>query len=443
MKTIELFEWEKGAEKSAFSYSELRILKKFNDCIRRKEKSDAITVTYGGIFTYSYVGIIQIGKKRIEILPKLYNPDLQKSDKNPDEQEQKKLKTTARKNLFHLLSVAGLIPFYKSGVSPYGKEKDFFEFLISLFLQDLENVMGSHFHHEYIQRSDDISMIKGKLDFQKQTIKLPSQLHSFSCQFDEFSIDNPLNRIIKATLKKVQELCRNDENKKRSFNLYTLMGEIQEVVISPSSVSELHFTRLNEKYESIVEFCHMILFGSTYSANEGTQHYYALVFDMNLVFERFVVKLLRASLPEYVFNCQNKINLASDHTGLDKFQRNKKEIIPDIIVKKDTESLAIIDTKYKPDFSKGYISSTDIFQMMAYCVANETDTAILLYPKIPGYDEPQSRDHWIPLDKLQKDRKRDRTVRICSKTIEIFNTQGGILKKMDPKDSEYLTGLLS
>ncbi len=221
------------------------------------------------------------------------------------------------------------------------------------------------------------------------------------------------------------------------------MGEIQEVVISPSSVSELHFTRLNEKYESIVEFCHMILFGSTYSADEGAQHYYALVFDMNLVFERFVVKLLRTSLPEYVFNCQNEINLASDPLGLNEFRRNIKKIIPDIIVKRDKESLAIIDTKYKPDFSKGYISSADTFQMMAYCVANESDTAILLYPKIPGYDEQPGREHWIPLDKLQKDRKSDRTVRICAKTIQMFNSQGGILKKMDPKDSEDLTGLLS
>ncbi len=443
MKTIELFEWEKGTAKSTFSDSELRTLKKFNDCIRRKEKSDAITVTYGRIFTYSHVGIIQIGKKRIEILPKLYNPDLQKSDKNPDEQVQKNLKTIARKNLFHLLSVAGLIPFYKSGVSPYGKEKDFFEFLISLFLQDLENVMGSHFHHEYIQRSDDIGTIKGKLNYQKQVVKLPSQLHTFSCQFDEFSIDNPLNRIIKATLKKIQELCRNEENKKRAFNFYALMSEIQDEVISPSSISGLHFSRLNEKYENIVEFCHMILFGSTYSADEGAQHYYALVFDMNLVFERFVVKLLRTSLPEYVFNCQNEINLASDPLGLNEFRRNIKKIIPDIIVKRDKESLAIIDTKYKPDFSKGYISSADTFQMMAYCVANESDTAILLYPKIPGYDEQPGREHWIPLDKLQKDRKSDRTVRICAKTIQMFNSQGGILKKMDPKDSEDLTGLLS
>lgn len=136
---------------------------------------------------------------------------------------------------------------------------------------------------------------------------------------------------------------------------------------------------MNEKYENIVEFCHMILFGSTYSADEGAQHYYALIFDMNLVFERFVVKFLRTSLPEYVFNCQNEINLASNPSGLDEFRRNIKKIIPDIIVKRNNESLAIIDTKYKPDFSKGYISSTDIFQMMAYCVANESDTAILLY----------------------------------------------------------------
>lgn len=443
MKTLELFEWERGTQPSPFSDSELQVLKKFNDTIQRKEKADAITVIYDKIFTYSYVGVIQIGKKRVEILPKLYNPSVNVSINYLDTVEQETLKQTARKNLFHLLSIAGLIPYYKSGISRYGKEQDFFEFLITLFLNDLENVMGSHFHHEYIHQSEDLGTIKGKLDFQKQARKLPSQVHTFSCNFDEFSIDNPLNRIIKATLKRIQELCRNEDNKKRSFNFYSLMHEIQDELITPSYVSRLHFSRLNEKYESIIEFCCMILFGSTYSAEEGSHHYYALIFDMNLVFEKYVARLLRNSLSEYSFESQANLNLASDHEPVFKYTRTKKHMIPDIIVRENGKSFAIIDTKYKPNLSKGYISNADTYQMLAYSVANESDRAVLLYPKLPNQERLIERDHCVVLDKMLKERKADRVVMISGREINLFDQNGKILKNMLASDVQMMKDLLT
>jgi 5-methylcytosine-specific restriction enzyme subunit McrC len=443
VKTIELFEWEHGTKKSKFSDSELRSLKKLNDGILHREKSDAITVTYGKIFTYSYVGIIQIGKKRIEILPKLYNPDVNLSINNLSDDEQKKLKQTARKNLFHLLSITGVIPVYKSELSHYGQEQDFFEFLIALFLYDLESIVGSHLHHEYIHQSEDLGTIKGKLNFQQQAVKLPSQLHTFSCNFDEFSIDNPLNRIIKATLKRIQELCRNEDNKKRAFNFYSLMHEIQDDIITPSYVSKLHFTRLNEKFENIIEFCCMILFGSTYTTEEGKNQYYALIFDMNLVFEKFVAKLLQNSLVEFTFTCQDSLYLASEHEPVFNYDRTKKRMIPDIIVQKASKSIAIIDTKYKPDLSRGFISNADTNQMMAYCVGNESDKAILLYPKLPGQDLLKERDHFVVLDKLKQERKFDRSILISARSVQLFDDNGKILKKLTQEDKKTLADLLT
>jgi 5-methylcytosine-specific restriction enzyme subunit McrC len=441
--TLQLFEWEKGTQKSPFSESELRILKKFNDSIQRAEKTNALTVTYGKIYTYSFVGVIQIGKKRIEILPKLFNPEINVAINTLSEAEREKLTKTARKNLFSLLSFAGLIPYYKTEISQYGKEKDFFEFLIALFLTDLETVIGPHFHHEYISQSDDLTHIKGKLNFQQQAVKLPSQLHTFSCTFDEFSIDNPLNRLIKATLQKIQELCKNEDNKKRAFNFHSLMHEIQDEVILPSYLSKLHFNRLNEDFKGIVEFCFMILFGSTYSVEEGPHSYYALIFDMNLVFEKYVTKLLRHSLQEFTFHYQDDFYLASDHHPVFQYIRNKKRLIPDIIVRENGASIAIIDTKYKPDLSKGYISNADTYQMMAYCVANESDKALLLYPKLPVQDELKEREHLIVLDKLEKEKKKDRLIHIYARSIQLIESNGKILKKLTQDDADTIRTLLN
>ena len=440
--TLALFEWEKGTKKSPFSASDLRILKKFNDSIQRAKKSDALTITYGKIYTYSFVGVIQIGTKRIEILPKLFNPERNQSLTTLSEEEREQLANSARKNLFSLLSFAGMIPYYKSGMSQYGKERDFFEFLIALFLTDLETVIGPHFHHEYVNESDDLPHIKGKLNFQQQAVKLPSQLHTFSCTFDEFSIDNPLNRLIKATLQRIQELCKNEKNKKRAFNFSSLMHDIQDEEINPAYLSQLHFNRLNEDFKGIVEFCWMILFGSTYSVEQGPQSYYALIFDMNLVFEKYVTKLLRHSLQEYTFHYQEDLHLASDHHPEFTYARNKKRLIPDIIVKERGVSIGIIDTKYKLDLSRGSISNADTYQMMAYCVANESDIALLLYPKLPAQDELKEREHLIVLDKLEKEKKKDRLIQIFARSIQLIDKKGKILKKLTEDDANTIRTLL-
>lgn len=442
MKNIELFEWDAGSKPSAFSESELRMLERLNDQIRKREGADAITVTYGKIFTYSYVGILQVGRKRIEILPKLYNPILNRSLVDLEADERKRLYRNARKNLFALLSAAGLIPFYKSGMSQYGDEKDFFEFMIALFLTDLESVMGTHFHHEYLHREEECVHLKGKLDYRRQILKLPSELHKFSCMYDEFTIDNPINRVIKATVKRIQELCKSEENKKRAYNFYSFMSEIEDVIISPHYVSKIHFNRLNEIYKNIIEFCFLILFGSIYSPDEGAQEYYALIFDMNLVFERYMARLLRSSLQEYSFDYQESKNLASRYEPEFEAERTKKPVHPDIVVRDDENTVGVIDTKYKLDLTRGYISNSDTYQMIAYCVASECDKALLLYPRLPGQNEPKEREHFIVLDKLQTEGKAERTTLIQALSIQMLDEKGKILKKLIVDDRDAISSVL-
>ena len=130
------------------------------------------------------------------ILPKLYNPTQNISIAEIEGTRRDIINEAARKNLFAMLSAAGLIPYYTSEFSRYGKEKDFFEFLIALFLSDLETVIGTHFYHEYVYQSEDRVHLKGKLDYQRQIVKLPSELHKFSCIFDEFSIDIGLTHLV-------------------------------------------------------------------------------------------------------------------------------------------------------------------------------------------------------------------------------------------------------
>jgi 5-methylcytosine-specific restriction endonuclease McrBC regulatory subunit McrC len=167
---------------------------------------------------------------------------------------------------------------------------------------------------------------------------------------------------------------------------------------------------------------------------------------MNLVFEKFVAKLLRNSLQEFTFDYQNDLHLTGDYLPINEYCRNKKRMIPDIIVRYCEKSIAIIDTKYKLDLSKGSISNADVYQMVAYCIGNESDKAILLYPELPHQDqfkERKERDHFVVLDKLKKETNDHRSVLISAREIQLFDGRGKILRKLTEHDANTIRGLLT
>ena len=455
MKSIELFEWDRGTTDCSFlSKSEKKTLIKFNETIRKRDGNDAITINYNEkLVTYSYVGIVQFGKKRIEILPKLFN-DSKSSQLNTSNPE---IKRNARKNLFSILSFCGLIPVYKSEMSIYDQQKDFFEFLVSLFLDDLEKALIAQLHREYISYDDEIPFLRGKTNLTKEIVKPPTKKHHFFCVYDEFSADNQFNRIIKASLKRIKELCKYEDNRKRADRLYVMMDEVNDSIITPQSFSKISITRLNENYREIIQFCKLILFGETISSDSGIENFYALIFDMNLVFERYVTKLLRNSFPEkYQFHYQEQLLLASDQNGKADSKRNKRDLYPDILVKIDikgkTQNHAIIDTKYKLALARDRsVAISDLYQMMAYCVAGETDKAILIYPSLPQQEILNEKDYWIFLDKLSLEtddstKKGDggrRVVHISARSIQILSREGNkILHRLLDDDRNTIEQLL-
>ena len=72
-------------------------------------------------------------------------------------------------------------------------------------------------YREYVQQQDTLPLIKGKVDI-NGTIRARIQRKQLvSCEFDELSEDNNLNRILKSTL----EILISNESVKAKRKLYT------------------------------------------------------------------------------------------------------------------------------------------------------------------------------------------------------------------------------
>ena len=89
--------------------------------------------------------------------------------------------------------------------------------------------------------------------------------------------------------------------------------------------------------------------------------------------------------------------------------------------------------------------------MMAYCVAGETDKAILIYPSLPQQEILNEKDYWIFLDKLSLEtddstKKGDggrRVVHISARSIQILSRDGNkILHRLIDDDRNSIEQLL-
>jgi len=80
--------------------------------------------------------------------------------------------------------------------------------------------------------------------------------------------------------------------------------------------------------------------------------------------------------------------------------------------------------------------------MIAYCVASECDKALLLYPRLPGQNELIEREHFIVLDKLQTEKKAERTTLIRALSVQMLDENGKILKKLVAEDQGAISSLL-
>ena len=102
---------------------------------------------------------------------------------------------------------------------------------------------------EYIPETDTISAIRGKIEI-TESIKNQSMIRNqMVCTYDEFSVNSPLNQIIKST---VLLLLKSDIAKTRKKELRKLMVYFDEVsAIDVRTINwSIHYNRNNQNIQN-------------------------------------------------------------------------------------------------------------------------------------------------------------------------------------------------
>lgn len=370
-KAISILEYQESKKLSAKQLKELELINKSFNC-------DIFKLTAKGGFKASkYVGIVQIGNQTIEVLPKIftYQDNLGVNDKNE--------RTNIKKNLLFMLSYTKKLKLKETDISSLSKSTTLYESIIYLFAKNLIELLKKDLIRNYETKEENTNFLKGKLLMSKHLKYNLFNKAKFYSQFDEFTEDNLMNQIFKATIDKLLKFTDNNTN----FKLLTECNLILEYVslnnISYTQTQKVKFTRLNQQYEDIYNLSVLLLFGNSIELNAKNTKTYSLMFDMNKLFEEFIFEFIKKQVKaDFINNIQSEKPQCSLFKEAPYFR-----LKPDITINcnKENKCELIIDTKYKKvknvKSEKYGVSRDDIYQMFVYSKVYDCKNIILLYPK--------------------------------------------------------------
>jgi len=313
----------------------------------------------GGKFIQArnYVGVLQTKSGlTIEILPKI-------ADKNDAER--------SKAVFIKMLKTLKNFPFKSSNLASLKTQNlPLLEIFISMFLCELEALVKKGIKSDYVALEENLNFLRGKLNINEQIKRNSIHKERFYVGYSEFLSDIKINRIIKTTLKFLYKKSNSSKNQQKIRELLFIFDEVSECEDYQNFFAKLVINRQVKHYEQTLLWCKIFLLNNSFTPHKGDDLGFALLFDMNALFESYVGNFIKKSFPGTILQHSEK-HLVEDPKSF--------KLRPDIFLK----GKFIADTKWKIVSSRDDISQADLYQLYAYGKKHPCDGKLhLIYPKI-------------------------------------------------------------
>ncbi len=348
-------------------YENQNIPKELETCIKDNKKIQPFfEYSFSGIKPKNYCGFLSINDESYFIIPKITTEERQNL------------------NIFiYMLIYAYNINLKNEDLmNAENKEHHIFELFIRLFTDALLDEFKRGVFKEYITMQENLKVLRGKYIIEKNFNNFYHQ--NIYCEFDEFSMDNELNRFFLYAI----SVFKKFSSYSNLHRCEAVLDEVDNFNVDFKRLN-IYFDRMNSRYKKSYEVALMILQKLVPMTQNSTDKSFAFLFDMSEVFEKFV----------------GRMYMEIDSTTQLQKQGNFGSLVlkPDIMT-----ANKIIDTKYKKVNDRSDLSVQDKYQMFAYGVNFKVKDTMLLYPK-----------HLVDVDDNLELGKGDEMVRLEMKSLDL------------------------
>ena len=297
------------------------------------------------------------------------------------------------KNIYYMLAYAFQVLTQRNYDHIAAEEFDEIQDLFAAILgKGISQQLKQGLHREYITRSEDLSIMRGKLNINGTIRNQLQRKKNLSCEYDELSVNNIFNQILKTTTAVlIRDSGVKAEHKADLKKAILFFDDVDTIEPSEIRWDRLHYQRNNKNYEMLMNVCYFVLDGMLQTTEKGK--YKMRTFSdehMHRLYEKFVLEYFKKhhTYLSEAKAAQVRWNLAPD---TDESMIRFLPIMQTDIFLRYKEQTLIIDTKYyghtmQRKYDKATLHSNNVYQIFTYVKNQDAQntgsvSGMLLYAK--------------------------------------------------------------
>lgn len=309
---------------------------------------------HNGIRFKQFVGVIQVDGLTIEILPKIDNY-----------KEDEKI---WQKVLIEMLRVTRKLKVQKVGEANVSKQKlHLLDIYFEWFLNEVQLLIHQGLIKQYYKETSNVKALKGKLEFAGHISKNLVHKERFYTTHQVYDKDHLIHQILFKALDIVERCSKGSYIYSKCKTVQLDFPEVKTIAITEATFSKVPSNRKTAPYKTVLVISKFIILNFAPNISKGSENMLALLFDMNSLWEEYILARLKQTDEEITVYGQQSTSFW-----------NGISIRPDIVIEQGTETF-IIDTKWK-NINSGKPSTDDLRQMYVYNDYWKSFKAMLLYP---------------------------------------------------------------
>lgn len=344
-------------------------------------------IIHNGIKFKQYVGVIQVDGLTIEIHPK--------ADRNDEDGRWKGV-------LLQMLQACGKLKVQTIGAANVKRQHlNLLEVYFELYLAELQSLIHKGLVKKYRKDTKNVNALKGKLEFAGNIRHNLVHKERFYTTHQVYDTDHLLHQVLFEALQIVEQFSKGSSIYDKCKRTQLDFPEMKSIRVSVQELDKIKLNRKTQVYSYALEIARLIILNYSPDISGGKEKMISLLFDMNQLWEEYVLTKLRRYANE-IYPNSKIIGQDSAAFWKDRGTNYSRYIKPDIVIK-NGEKTFIIDTKWKRPSNQN-ASIEDIRQMYVYNRFWDSKKSMLLYPgNAPSskegiyHDKINSDDHFCHL----------------------------------------------